>query len=586
MKRDVHFVRGADNTDVPVDGGQTSVNSFIATEAKLSDQTKPLSVGLEALLSAILFLAILGVYSLSWFQGVGASVSTIGAERVLRGEIPYRDFWTMYAPGHFYLLALLFRIFGSHILVETVAASVICAAAAVVCYRLVLNLVNRRVAAIACAGIFVAATYNTGYFKSLGTYPPTILFVLAALNLMVLYYKSGKLRHLIAAGLATGAAVVFKHDVGGYTAIAILAGLLANAFVPPLATPGRARRLSGRLALYCLGVIVIALPIYVFFAVVTGKDLLQDLIIFPLTDFRFSRPEHYPGFFELSIYGKSFLKAVAELFRYVSFTLPFAVFLCGLVAAGVAVTRRQPVYVALGVTFAVAYLLHYAAAHVQINTHIISMSVYGAFAGVICFDLLERELGFRRSALIKVLGVALAGSWLISLVAEPADRAWADWKTPTAELKLEKVKGQKVSPNLVSFLSELLPFIDAELSPRDHVFVGLHRHDAVIVGANAALYFMLDRPIGTKYHELHPAIVDTAEVQQEIIRGLQEKNVSLIILYHKFPDDLLEREKARFRKHLPRVGATNLDNFIRANYVQIREIGRYGIWKRKDAVAS
>ena len=219
MKRDVHFVRGADNTDVPVDGGQTSVNLFIATEAKLSDQTKPLSVGLEALLSAILFLAILGVYSLSWFQGVGASVSTIGAERVLRGEIPYRDFWTMYAPGHFYLLALLFRIFGSHILVETVAASVVCAAAAVVCYWLVLNLVNRRVAAIACAGIFVAATYNTGYFKSLGTYPPTILFVLAALNLMVLYYKSGKLRHLIAAGLATGAAVVFKHDVGGYTAL-------------------------------------------------------------------------------------------------------------------------------------------------------------------------------------------------------------------------------------------------------------------------------------------------------------------------------------------------------------------------------
>ena len=583
MKRDGLFVQGTENTDVPVDGGQTGL--FIATEAKVSDRAKVLCVGLEVLLSAILFLAILGVYSLSWFQGVGASVSTIGAERVLRGEIPYRDFWTMYAPGHFYLLALLFRIFGSHILVEAVAASVVCAAAAVVCYRLVLNLANKRVAAIACAGIFAAAIYNTEYFKSLGTYPPTILFVLAALNLMVLYYKSGKLSHLIGAGLATGAAVVFKHDVGGYTAVAILAGLLAHAFVTPLATPGGARPLSWRLTLYCIGVTVIALPICVFFAVVAGKDLLQDLIIFPLTDFPFSRPEHYPGVFELSIYGKSFLKAVAELFRYVTFMLPFALFLCGLVAAGVAVTRRQPVYVALGVTFAVAYLLHYVAAHVQINTHIISMSVYGAFAGVLCVDLFERELGFRRPALFKILSVALAGSWLLSLVAEPADKAWAEWKRPTAELKLEKVKGQRVSPKLVGFLSELLPFIDAELSPHDHVFVGLHRHDAVIVGANAPLYFMLNRPIGTKYNELHPAIVDTAEVQQEIIRGLQEKNVSLIILYHKFPDEMLERAKARFRKHLPRVGATNLDNFIRANYVRIREIGRYAIWKRKDAVA-
>jgi hypothetical protein len=556
--------------------GKPSVDLFISTEAK------PLSVGLEALLSAILFLAILGVYSLSWFQGVGASVSTIGAERVLRGEIPYRDFWTMYAPGHFYLLALLFRIFGSHILVETVAASVVCAAAAVVCYWLVLNLVNRRVAAIACAGIFVAATYNTEYFKSLGTYPPTILFVLVAQNLMVLYYKSENVAHLIAAGVATGAAVVFKHDVGGYTAIAILAGLLAHAFVLPSVTAGLARRLSGRLAFYCVGVTVIALPIYIFFAIVAGKDLLQDLIIFPLTDFRFSRPEHYPGFFELSIYGKSFLKAVAELFRYFRFALPFALFLCGLVAVGVAVKRRKPMYAALGVTFAVAYLLHYAAAHVQINTHIISMSVYGAFAGVICFDLLERELGFRR--LIKILGVALAGSWLLSLLAEPADKAWAEWKRPTAELELEKVKGQKVSPNLVSFLSELLPFIDAELSPNDNVFVGLHRHDAVIVGANAGLYFMLDRPIATRYHEIHPAVVDTAEIQREIIRDLQDKNVSLIILKRVFSDEALEKVKQDFLRNLLHIGATDLDKFIQANYVQVREIGNHTIWKRKDTV--
>src|SRR5512145_695376 len=112
----------------------------------------------EGLTTAALFLGILGVYSLTWFQGLGVSISTIGAERVLRGEIPYRDFWTMYAPGHFYLLALLFRIFGSHILVETIATSVVCAAAGLVCYWLVFNVMNRRLAAIACLGIFVAGT--------------------------------------------------------------------------------------------------------------------------------------------------------------------------------------------------------------------------------------------------------------------------------------------------------------------------------------------------------------------------------------------------------------------------------------------
>src|SRR6266498_5768003 len=35
-----------------------------------------------------------------------------GAERILNGYLPYRDFFTFDTPGSFYLVALLFRIFG------------------------------------------------------------------------------------------------------------------------------------------------------------------------------------------------------------------------------------------------------------------------------------------------------------------------------------------------------------------------------------------------------------------------------------------------------------------------------------------
>jgi hypothetical protein len=147
------------------------------------------------------------------------------------------------------------------------------------------------------------------------------------------------------------------------------------------------------------------------------------------------------------------------------------------------------------------------------------------------------------------------------------------------------VSGQKVPPQLVNVLSELLPFVDAHIGPDDYVFLGLHRHDIVIVGANAALYFMLDRRIATRYNEIHPAVVDTADVQREIIRDLEDKNVSLIILNRVFSDETLNKVKETHLKHLPNIGATDLDNFIRTNYVQVREVGKLAIWIRKDVAS-
>ena len=47
-----------------------------------------------------------------------------GAQRILTGEVPYRDFFSFLAPGSFYLLALLFHGFGSTMLVARTALAV------------------------------------------------------------------------------------------------------------------------------------------------------------------------------------------------------------------------------------------------------------------------------------------------------------------------------------------------------------------------------------------------------------------------------------------------------------------------------
>ena len=42
------------------------------------------------------------------FYGLPSGKLVVGATRILQGEVPYRDFWTMYAPGSSYLTAGLF----------------------------------------------------------------------------------------------------------------------------------------------------------------------------------------------------------------------------------------------------------------------------------------------------------------------------------------------------------------------------------------------------------------------------------------------------------------------------------------------
>jgi len=40
-----------------------------------------------------------------------------GAQRILDGQVLYRDFFSFYTPGSYYLFALLFKLFGSSMLV-------------------------------------------------------------------------------------------------------------------------------------------------------------------------------------------------------------------------------------------------------------------------------------------------------------------------------------------------------------------------------------------------------------------------------------------------------------------------------------
>ena len=67
-----------------------------------------------------------------------------GADRVLRGEVPYRDFFSFYTPGSFYLVAALFKLFGNSFLVARTSIAVVGAGCSVITYLLALRVCSNR----------------------------------------------------------------------------------------------------------------------------------------------------------------------------------------------------------------------------------------------------------------------------------------------------------------------------------------------------------------------------------------------------------------------------------------------------------
>ena len=139
------------------------------------------------------------------------------AERVSRGEILYRDVVTGLAPGTYLLLGLLFRIFGAHLLVGRLLASVTLTLAAVLVYGICRRFTGRGWAAATAIGFGLWQAFEWRYPHYSGQ---AMMLIFAGLLVYLGHLRRPQSRRLFVAALLFGAAFVFKQNYG---ALAILA---------------------------------------------------------------------------------------------------------------------------------------------------------------------------------------------------------------------------------------------------------------------------------------------------------------------------------------------------------------------------
>lgn len=168
-------------------------------------------------------------------------VTAYGAERVWRGEVPYRDFRVFVTPASFYVWAGLYHLFGVSIPTLRLGAAAIAAATVIVIYRLAGRSVGRTDAALLA----------TVYGAVAATKAPFATYYWTATLSACLAGSAFEAGAPLAAGAAAGLVCASHPSLG----IFLLAGLGAAALLRP-PTAREASRAAAGFALAVAPVVV------------------------------------------------------------------------------------------------------------------------------------------------------------------------------------------------------------------------------------------------------------------------------------------------------------------------------------------
>lgn len=150
-----------------------------------------------------------------------------GAQRILRGQVLYRDFFTFYTPGSYYWTALRFKIFGSSLFVGRAILLVYGGIFSVAIYMLARRVCSRGIAALtAYLVLVIGLPYR---FLVLHNWDSTVLAVLA-LYAAVRWAESSHRAWALATGTLVSLTCFFEQSKGVGLVVGLGMGFLLIAW--------------------------------------------------------------------------------------------------------------------------------------------------------------------------------------------------------------------------------------------------------------------------------------------------------------------------------------------------------------------
>lgn len=556
------------------------MSKYFFLRASISQRTE------LALFSFILIFSIFFV-SADAFEGIKVydeGVTVYGAWQVMQGELPYRDFWTVYMPGHFYLYALVFKVFEPSLLAERITSIILIIGIGIFAY-----LIARKVlpAFLSLLAFFFSVVWLSSFDFFGYIIHPTLFFGLISFFFFMDFLQEKKKNALFLAGIFAGLTALFRHDLGFYVFFTELLILILHQFSLTEHTNSYKEKvqisLKGANRLI-LGTALIFVPVAVYFLIkVPFKELYNSLIVFPreiYPDYRrllFPAPfityEQYQSQVESGGFKDYLKENMDHLYHYFPVIVYFALSLQLLIRGRKRKTFLKSHEFWISTSFILLGFLFFSKDFVRsqylnlMSTYVIAIIVYFMVLANISKTLANSKVNFVARMLLYLLA--------IPVLIRPLWSESVNILSPDKKEQLDIARAVPISWDVRGAdYEKVIQYVSSRVPASEKIFVGSVRHDRIF-NNDVMFYFLAERESPVKYTELHPGVATTREVQEKIIEDISSSGVRVIVLKE---ETTIEMEN----KSSESSGVTLLDDYIRENYHLDKRFGEYSVWVKND----
>ncbi|HJQ68007.1 MAG TPA: glycosyltransferase family 39 protein [Blastocatellia bacterium] len=545
----------------------------------------------------------------AWLSVIGYSVAP--AERVMNGEIPYRDFLYNYTPGMLWLNASLMKAFGVSLLTVNYGLYAFKMLSLVTLFVLSKRLTSSW---IALAPVALTLSW-LGHKYIFGVVPTqySLVFVLVGLLFMLNYDRTEKRSWLFASGIAIGVVFLFKYNVGILllgtgTALILLRdtiGLSGN----PL--PRKLVESVKRASVYWTGFALVMLALVAYMALNNALGAMVDHFLHHAAAYSEARAVPLPS---IKLIGPAVLalliaaagavilsrKAPRLLESYliaVLITGSLVILIPGrlqlMKASGTALVAYLPVFLFIGVAVFLLWLFRWKAKSDDERRR--QWKLFGPIIIVMLFALgafLEMYPRADYYHLVRILPpiflllllVIIRGGERLGEVFEGRLRAPRraailcglipliflslvgvkdTWKPQfdssfhmldREPLEIERAEGIKVTPRQKEFIEEMTRAIEANSAPGDQIFSFAQR--------GTGFYFLADRRNPTRFVWWRTVGIKS-DARESVLKMIADREPKLVLVQDSLTD--------------PRVRDT-----VDANYHEVAAVADIAIYDRNE----